>query len=339
MRHEAWMSKSLPKNMVQCLACNHHCRIAEGRTGICGVRLNEKGKLYLLVYGRCASTNIDPIEKKPLYHFYPGAQIFSLGTVGCNFRCLFCQNWDISQFHKEHSLQEVEKAGEKLSPQKIVDYCLKRKIPAIAFTYNEPAIFFEYAYDTAKLAHENGLKIVYVSNGFESREALEKILPYLDAANIDIKSFREEYYQKICGGHLQPVLDNIKWLWKKGVWVETTTLIVTGENDSEAELTEIAKWQASVSRDMPWHVSRYFPAYKMNNPPTPLATLEKAYQIGKAAGLNYVYVGNVTGLEHEDTACPKCKKVVIKREGYLVENYLAESKCKNCGFAIAGVFN
>lgn len=336
--HEAWLSKPLDKGVIECKACSHHCKIQPGKTGICGVRYNADGKLYLLVYGRAAAQNIDPMEKKPLFHFYPGSSIFSFGTMGCNFRCLFCQNWDISQFHKEHTPEEILEAGIPLSPEQIVNYCLENRIPAVAFTYNEPGIFFEYAYDTAKLAKEKGLKTVYVSNGFESREALDKILPYVDAINIDLKGATDDFYIKICGGHIQPVKDNIKYLWEKGMWVEVTTLIVTNQNEDEKGLTEIAEFLASVSVDMPWHISRYFPAWKMTEPPTHPAILEKAYQIGKKAGLRYVYVGNIDLENREHTYCPKCGALVIERYGYSVENHLKGDRCPKCGVKIAGCF-
>jgi pyruvate formate lyase activating enzyme len=336
--HPAWLSKKLKNGSVECLACSHHCRISPGYKGVCGVRKNIDGDLQLLVYGRAAAINIDPIEKKPLFHFYPNTPVFSFGTVGCNFRCTFCQNWDISQFQKTHNDEEIMDAGTELTPEEIIKTCLRQKIPAVAFTYNEPGIFFEYAYDTAKLAKENGLKTVYVSNGFESHEALTKIKPYLDAINTDLKGFTEDYYVKICGGRLEPVKENIKWIWENGIWQEVTTLITTNHNDSDEEIKNIADFLASISPDMPWHISRYFPAYQMDDPPTPFKTLEKAYKIGKEAGLRYVYVGNVLSEGMEDTYCPKCKKAVITRTGYMVENLLKKDACPYCKEKIPGRF-
>jgi pyruvate formate lyase activating enzyme len=338
MFKDAWQSQKINDNTIECLACSHRCKISKGQTGICGVRKNISGTLKLLVYGRAVGINVDPMEKKPLFHFYPGSQIFSIATVGCNFRCLFCQNWYISQYHKSHTHDEIQKSGQKLSPKQIVKYCLDHKIGSVSFTYNEPGIFFEYAYDTAKLAKEKDLKTVYVSNGFESREALEKIKPYLDAINTDLKGNTEEFYRKICGARMQPVKDNIKWIWEQGIWQEVTTLVIPNLNDSEKDLTEIAEFLASVSKDMPWHISRYFPAWKMTEPPTPVSTLEKAYNIGKKAGLKYVYIGNVPDPGKEDTYCPKCKKTVIKRSGYYVENYLKGDKCPDCKEIISGKF-
>jgi pyruvate formate lyase activating enzyme len=334
----AWMSQPISKGIIGCLACSHKCKIPFGRTGICGVRYDNGKNLELLVYGRAAAQNVDPMEKKPLFHFYPGAEIFSFGTMGCNFRCLFCQNWDISQFHKDHSVDEIRKAGAPLSPQAIVDYCLGHQIPAVAFTYNEPGIFFEYAFDTAVLAKKHGLKTVYVSNGFESEEALDEISPFIDAMNIDLKGATDEYYVKICGARIEPVKRNIERLWKQGMWIEVTTLIEPSHNDDDKGLTEIAEFLAGVSSDMPWHLSRYFPCYRMADPPTPLATLERAYEIGKKAGLKYVYVGNVMTEKHEDTACPKCGELLIERRGYSVQSRMAGNQCPKCGETIAGRF-
>ncbi|MBU1090197.1 AmmeMemoRadiSam system radical SAM enzyme [Patescibacteria group bacterium] len=338
MKKTAWLSRKLPDKKVECLACHHRCKIAEGKTGICGVRANEGGELKLLVFGRAASANVDPIEKKPLFHFLPGTQIFSFGTVGCNFRCSFCQNFEISQFSKSHSRAEIEKFGVNLPPEKIVEICVREKISAIAYTYNEPAVFFEYAFATAKLAHEKGIRNVFVTSGFESREALEKIHPLLDAVNVDLKSFRDDFYIKICGGRLQPVLENIRWLHANKIWLEVTTLVIPRGNDSENELREIAEFIAGIDPEIPWHISRYFPCFQMRNPPTPIATLEKAAEIGKQAGLKNIYVGNISHSNFENTICPKCGEVVIRRSGYFTENFLAGDRCKNCGGEIAGVF-
>lgn len=338
MIKDAWMSRPYKKNLIECLACNHHCKIANGKTGICGIRKNQTGNLKLLVYGRASASNVDPIEKKPLYHFYPDTEIFSFGTVGCNFRCSFCQNWDLSQFHKSHETSEIEKAGYQLLPKDAVQFCLDNGIPAIAFTYNEPAIFFEYAYDTAVIAKKAGLKTVYVSNGFESREALEKIRPYLDAINIDLKAWNPEFYSRICGARIEPVKKNIKWIWEQGIWEEVTTLIVTKQNDSDEEIRSIAEFLAGISPDLPWHISRYHPAYMMEEEPTPIETLLKAYETGKAAGLNYVYMGNITIPDKKNTICPNCNETVIERQGYLIENNLNKNKCPKCDTIMAGRF-
>ncbi len=334
---KASLFKKLNDNFVQCLACAWYCKIAPGKTGICGVRQNIGGELFLLVYGSAAAINIDPVEKKPLFHFLPGTKIFSLGTLGCNFGCGFCQNWDISQSSKT---SKIEKTGCNLPPEKIIEYCIKNKIPSIAYTYNEPAIFFEYAYDTAILARKNGVKNVMVSNGYSSAEAIEKWRGTLDAINIDLKSFREEFYQKNCKARLEPVLENIKKFREIGVWVEVTTLIIPGENDSKEELTAVAKFIKSVSPSIPWHISRFHPDYKMREKDsTSEEKLLEAYEIGKKTGLKYVYLGNVFDEEHESTYCPSCGSRLIKRRGMgaMIEN-LKNGACAKCGEKIEGIW-
>lgn len=351
--HKCILYKKLKENRVQCLACSWYCKIEEGGTGICGVRQNEKGDLYLLVYGKAIAANLDNIEKKPLYHFLPGTKIFSIGTVGCNFRCKFCQNWDISQTTalikreiKDKSKQtvmlgEITAQGQDLPPEKIVEYCRENNIPSIAYTYNEPTIFFEYAYDTAKLAKKYGIRNVFVSNGYESKEALSKIHPYLDAINIDLKGFTEEFYTKICGGKLEPVLENIKRTYEMGIWLEVTTLVIPGHNDSDKELTDIAEFIKSVSDEIPWHVTAFYPQYLMKDvPPTSQETLKRAYKIGKKVGLKYVYTGNIPGIKGENTHCPKCDQALIERYGLICEKCTigADGKCPSCGEKIPGVW-
>ncbi len=283
---QAVLYKKLKDNIVQCQACAHYCVIKEGNTGVCGVRKNIGGELFLLVYGKPVAVHVDPIEKKPLYHFMPGTKILSLGTFGCNFRCDFCQNADLSQTYVDGT--------QNISPEQIVELALKYKTPSIAYTYNEPAIFVEYAHDIMKLAREKGLKNVYVSNGFESKEAMEYIGPYLDAINIDLKSFSDDFYRKTCGGRLQPVLDTIKRVKEKNIWQEITTLIIPGENDSEKELKQIAEFIASVDKNIPWHLSRFHPDYKMTDKNiTSYQSLVRAREIGHEAGLKNVYLGNV----------------------------------------------
>lgn len=350
--HQAILYKKLDNNKVQCTACKQNCTISPDNTGTCGVRQNKDGKLYLLVYGKASSANMDPIEKKPLYHFMPNTEIFSIGTVGCNFSCDFCQNWDTSQITKELKNKllkekkiadidvEISNFGYEFQPEKIVEICIEKNIPGIAYTYNEPSIFFEYAYDTAKLANKKGIKNVFVTNGYETEEALKLINPYLDAMNIDLKSFSDEFYKKICKGRLQPVLDTIKLAHKLGIWIEITTLIIPGKNDSDKELNQIANFIANIDKNIPWHIIAFHPDYKMTNiPSTSLHTLEKAYNIGKKAGINYVYTGNILDDEHSNTYCPKCNTLLIKRSGYFVEiENFENGKCKKCNEKIAGVW-
>ena len=329
--------KKLKDKKVECQLCSHRCKISEEEKGICGVRENRGGTLYSLAYGKVIAANIDPIEKKPLFHFLPGTISFSIATAGCNFHCSFCQNWDISQLSKEW---KGEFPGKDLSCEEIVEEAVKNKCKSIAYTYTEPTIFFEYAYDTAKLAQKKGLKNVFVTNGFQTPETIEKMVGVIDAANIDLKSFSGEFYRKVCGGRLQPVLEAIKMMWEKKIWVEVTTLVIPGQNDSDEELGKIAQFLASVSCDIPWHISRFYPQYKMrDNIPTPLETLHRAYEIGKKAGLNYIYVGNVWGDKYESTYCPVCGEVLIKRIGYLTEVFLKDkNRCPACNFKLPGVF-
>ncbi len=352
--HEAILYKPLENDRVLCTACKMKCRISEGQSGVCGVRINEKGKLYLLVYGKASAVNIDPIEKKPLYHFLPGTEAFSIGTVGCNFGCTFCQNWDLSQVtrtlrsdlmkaKKSETLGvKVSKYGYHLSPEKIVETCLEKKIPIIAYTYNEPIIFFEYLYDCARLASREGIKNIFVSNGYESEEALDMMGTHLDAMNIDLKAFTEKFYNQICKAKLQPVLDTIAEVHERGIWLEITTLLIPGENDSEAELTDIARFIAGIDVNIPWHISRFYPNYLMlDKPSTPEVTLRKAWEIGKKAGLHHVYIGNLPGVKEEHTYCPSCNQVLIRRHGYHIEILPAfdHGHCRQCQTKIAGIWN
>lgn len=281
---------------VQCETCMHRCRIAPFKRGICGVRENIRGKLELLVYGRVIAENIDPVEKKPLYHFMPGTKTLSIATVGCNFRCSWCQNDDISQCTKDDTNRDaiLNKIGIEMEPEQIVSDAQKHHCPSISYTYTEPTIFLEFALDTMKLAQKAGLKNIWVSNGYMSKKTLDLIAPYLDAINIDLKGFSEENYMEYSGAHLQPVLDNIKELYKHKIHLEITTLIIPKVNDNEKQLTDIANFIAKISKDIPWHISRFFPAYKMMDTPiTPIETLKKAESIGKKAGLKNIYLGNI----------------------------------------------
>jgi len=316
-----------------CTACEHWCSRAPGETGKCGVRRNDEGHLMLLVYGRATALAADPMEKKPLFHFLPGEQILSLGTVGCCFTCVFCQNWHTSQWKVD-----VEEPGFDLSPEEIVERCLRTRIRAVAFTYNEPAVFFEYAYDTARLAHENGIRTVFVSSGFETEEALETIEPYLDAVNVDLKAFSDRTYREMIGARLKPVLRNIGSLAASRAWLEVATLVVPQMNDSDAELRDMAEFLVSVSPDIPWHLSAFHPDYGLlDRPPTPGETLVRAREIGLEAGLRFVYLGNVSG--GQDTTCPSCGEMLVEREWYWIrERWPEPGECPSCGAAIPGVW-
>lgn len=291
------------------------------------MRENQQGELKLLVHSKVVAKHIDPIEKKPLYHFLPGTEIFSIGTVGCNFRCLNCQNWGISQ--------ERGILGTPLSPEQAAQEA--SPYPSLAYTYNEPTIFLEYAKDIAKLTPNK--KHVFVTNGYFSDEAL-KAMDFVDALNIDLKSFNPQFYLKNCGAKLQPVLDNVKKCKALGKWVEITTLLIPGENDSEEELREIAGFLASIDKEMPWHISGFHPDFKMQDKhSTSFASLKRAHDIGKEAGLAYVYLGNVLNEEYSNTCCPQCKRVLIRRKGYNVKvEGLVNGKCKYCGKEIKGVW-
>ena len=286
------------KKKVECYLCAHNCRIKDGKRGICQVRENRDGVLYSLVYGKLISRNIDPIEKKPLFHLLPGSLSYSIATVGCNFRCSHCQNYDISQYPRLHSGTIV---GNDATPEEIVLSAREHGCRSISYTYIEPTIFFEFAYDCAQLAHESGIKNVFVSNGYTSPEATRKIAPFLDGNNIDLKAFTDKFYREVCGAKLGPVLDTINLMKELGVWVEVTTLVIPGWNDSDSELQEIARFIKSVDPEMPWHVTRFHPTFKMTDRgATPVSSLQRARQIGMAEGLKYVFVGNIPG---EDGRC------------------------------------
>lgn len=351
-----YLYKKLSDNKIQCTACKWYCVIPEGFVGVCSVRANVGGKLKLLVENYAAAYHIDPIEKKPFYHFFPGTRIFSLGTFGCNFGCEFCQNWDISQtpkFVKTESIRAkktpiegiekfIKKHSVYLPAEKIVELTLKYNLPSIAFTYNEPTIFAEYAYKTMKIAKKHGLFGVFVSSGYESKETLDLMEGYIDAYNIDLKGATEEFYQKVVHTKLKNVLETIEEIYKHGKWIEITTLVIPGYNDSEKDLRFIAKFIAGLSKDIPWHITAFYPAYKFTDvPPTSFSSLEKAYEIGKEEGLNYVYTGNIPNKDTESTYCPKCGNILIERFGYSVKVKgldLETGKCKNCGLKIPGVW-
>lgn len=332
---EAQLYKKLTDDKVHCHLCAHHCVIVDKGHGVCQVRENRAGTLYTLVYGRIITRHVDPIEKKPLFHFYPGSQAYSIATPGCNFRCQWCQNADISQIQRE----QVTALNDGVKPAAIVSAAQQAGCQSIAYTYTEPTIFFEYAQDTARLAQEAELANIFVTNGFMTEAMLEAAQPWLDAANVDLKGFRDEVYRQYVGARLQPVLDSMKKMKALNIWLEVTTLIIPGVNDDPVELRDAANFVAQeLGPDTPWHLSRFFPSYHMTDTlPTPISTIEQAVEIGHKAGLRYVYAGNVPGEAH--TACHVCGKSLIRRSGYaIIENNVSVlGQCPQCGTPVAGV--
>ena len=336
MRHEAWLYEAYPDGRVRCHLCGHHCWISEGKVGVCRVRKNVGGSLYTLSYGQIISQHIDPIEKKPLYHFYPGTTAYSIATLGCNFHCRWCQNWQISQIEQGQRLA----VDREVTPEQIVAAAQDAGSRSIAYTYTEPTIFFEYAYDTARLAQAAGLANVYVTNGYMSEDMLSVLRLYLDAANVDLKAFREKTYQRYVGARLQPVLDSLVKMKQLGIWLEVTTLVIPGLNDDPGELRDVATFVVQeLGSDTPWHISRFFPTYQMTDrPPTPVKTLRRAREIGLEEGLHHIYVGNVLEPGSNDTACPTCGRALIRRYGYAVSiEGIQDGCCVDCGTTVAGV--
>jgi pyruvate formate lyase activating enzyme len=332
---EALFYGKLDGGQVSCGLCAHRCRIAEGKFGICGVRQNLKGELFTYAYGKLAAAHVDPVEKKPLYQFLPGTNTFSVATIGCNFRCGFCQNWEISQV----GFKDTSDSGREVSPEELVEAAAENKCASISYTYTEPTVFFEYALDCAKLAKERGLRNIFVTNGYMTAEPLETISPFLDAANVDLKFFREGKYKKVCAADLKPVLESIRLMHKLGIWLEVTTLVISGENDTDEELAGIAGFIAGVDKNIPWHVSQFHPDYKFDKTETtPESSLKRACDIGRKAGLNFVYTGNIAGWGN-DTYCPQCTKLLVKREIFnILENNIKQGKCIFCQAAVSGVF-
>ncbi len=332
---QAILYKKLKDKSVRCQVCNHHCLILNGKRGICGVRENQNGKLFSLVYNKAIACNVDPIEKKPFFHFLPGSHSLSIATVGCNFSCLHCQNWDISQGPKENG----QILGENLPPQEIVNLALKYRVPSISYTYTEPTIFIEYALETMKLAKKQGLKNNWVTNGYMTPEALKTIAPYLQAANVDLKFFNNNLYFKVCGAKLQPILDSLKLMKKLKIWLEITTLVIPGYTDLPAgkagtdnQFKKIAEFiLKQLGPETPWHVSRFYPCYKMTDvSPTPPELIYQAAEIGKKTGLKYVYTGNLPGDKGENTYCPKCQTLIIQRIGYEIKRFDKNGRCPKC---------
>ena len=327
---EALLYKTFPNKKIQCRACNHFCQIKPGEQGKCGVRENREGKLYSLIYGKAAAINIDPIEKKPFFHFLPASETFSFGTVGCNFSCKSCQNWESSQSPK--ITKKIK--GDEITPERIVEMAMYYQCPSISYTYTEPTVFVEFAIETMKLAKKKGIRNCWISNGFMSRETIDLASPFLDAINIDLKGFSEDFYRNYCGGKLQPILDNIISFKKRKVWVEITTLAIP-RIINEAILTKIAKFiKEKVGKETPWHISRFFPeiSWRLRHLySTPIDLVQKGCDIGIEEGLLYVYGGNVPGLASEDTYCPKCRQKMIDRTGFSIERKDKNGKCANCG--------
>jgi len=330
---EARLYEKIGAGKVKCFLCAHYCTISPGKRGICAVRENRDGTLYSLVYGRIIARHVDPIEKKPLFHFHPGSKSYSIATVGCNFKCMHCQNYDISQYPKLHP----DIPGEEMTPERVVREAELSGCKSISYTYTEPTIFFEFAYDCAKLAHEKGLRNIFVSNGYTGPEATRLIAPYLDGNNIDLKG-DDDFYKTIVGAKLQPVLDTIRLMKELGIWVEVTTLVIPAYNDSEGFLRWVAEFIRSVDPAMPWHVTQYHPTYKLTDrPSTPVSTLRVAREVGLKTGLKYVYEGNVPGEGGENTYCPSCGTPLIERVGFALASVrMKNSLCQECGAHIEG---
>ena len=337
MLKEALLYEKLANNKVRCLLCNHKCIIPDNSTGICRVRKNNNGTLITLVYDKIIARHMDPIEKKPLFHFLPGSISYSIATAGCNFKCSFCQNSDISQMPVDHN----RILGENIPPEKLVDEAEAGNASTIAYTYTEPTIYYELAKETARIATSRGIKNIFVSNGYISIECLDDISGYLHGANIDLKAFNDEFYKKQCGARLEPVLNTIKKMVEMGTWIEITTLLIPGLNDSEEELTKLAEFIAEQNVDIPWHISRFHPTYKLLNVlPTSPEKIHIAEQIGHKAGLRYVYTGNIPGDEGEKTKCHNCGNLLIDRYGFYVNfNNIKNGRCPVCNSLIPGIWN
>ena len=336
---EALLYEKLEDHKVRCHLCCHRCLIIDGKRGICNVRENRDGTLHSLVYGRLIARHIDPIEKKPLYHFLPGSLSYSIAAVGCNFRCRFCQNADIAQLPADHGGVII---GDTFNAEQIVQAAERGNCRSISFTYTEPTIFFEFALETAKIAHSRGIRNVFVTNGYMTPEALELISPFLDAANVDLKAFTQKYYKDLCGANLEHVQETLRRMKLLGVFVEVTTLIVPGLNDDPEELKSLATFLMNdLGAETPWHISRFHPTYRLTDrPPTPLKTLREARKIGLETGLKYVYTGNVPGDTGENTFCPDCGETLIARSGFQVGHVrLTDGRCVKCGAIIEGIWD
>jgi pyruvate formate lyase activating enzyme len=332
----AILATPLPDGSVRCDVCAHRCLVRPGRVGICGVRENRDGRLFSTVYGEVVAAAVDPIEKKPLFHVAPGASAYSIATVGCNFHCAFCQNWEIAQGPRLGQ----PPAGRHMSPDRVVSEAIRTGCESIAYTYVEPTVFLEYALDCARLARQEGLLNLFVTNGYETLEAIDLLAPVLDAANVDLKSFDDAVYRRICGARLEPVKEALVEMRRRGIWLEVTTLLLPGVNDDPDHLRPLVTWLvAELGPETPWHVSRFFPAHRWaDRAPTRLDAISTALDVGREAGLLHVYGGNAPGLQAEDTFCPGCGDLLIARHGYRIERYLRpDGTCPSCRRALAGI--
>jgi pyruvate formate lyase activating enzyme len=330
------LAEELADGSVRCGVCAHRCLVRPGRSGICGVRRNEGGQLICHAYGAVAAIGVDPIEKKPLFHVAPGTLAYSIATVGCPFHCRFCQNWEIAQGPR----LGLELPTRPLPPARVVEEALAHRATSVAYTYVEPTVFLEYALDTGRLAREAGLRNLFITDGYATPEAIGLLATVLDAANVDLKAFNDAFYRRLCGARLAHVLEAIVGMRRAGIWLELTTLIVPGQNDDDAELRALTRWIVeTLGPETPWHVSRFFPAYRMlDTPPTPLEALRRAADLGHEAGLLHVYVGNAPELGLEDTLCAGCGRHLIERHGYRVRDHLtADGSCPTCRRPLAGV--
>jgi pyruvate formate lyase activating enzyme len=332
---EARYYKKLEGGGIECGICPRHCHVTDLERGYCGTRENRGDVYHTLVYGLPCALNIDPIEKKPLFHFYPGTTALSLATAGCNVNCKFCQNWDISQSRPEQT-ENLD-----LPPKELVEICVSKKVPILAYTYSEPVIFYEYMYDTAELGHKKSIKSVMITGGYIEEKPLEDLMPHLDAIKVDLKAIREQYYRDVVHGELQPVLDRLIQMKKAGIWLEIVYLVVPTLNDTEAEFRDLAKWvKTNLGVETPVHFTRFQPQYLLKNlPMTPQKTLETAHEVARAEGLEFVYLGNLPGHPAESTYCPQCGAILIERRGYLISQYnLQGNHCPKCNRVIPGVF-
>ncbi|RJR18569.1 MAG: AmmeMemoRadiSam system radical SAM enzyme [Desulfobacteraceae bacterium] len=333
---EAYLYERVEEEKTRCKLCSHRCLIADGKRGICGVRENRSGTLFSLVYEKVIARNIDPIEKKPLFHFLPATRSYSIATAGCNFRCKFCQNSDISQMPADRKIID----GISMRPGAIVEEAYENRCASISYTYTEPTVFFELALDTARIASSKGIKNVFVSNGYMTAECLEEIGGDLHAANVDLKAFSDRFYKEQCGARLKPVLATLENMKQREVWLEVTTLLIPGLNDSPEELKSLARFLAALDPYIPWHISRFHPRYKLTNiDSTPAQTVRKARDIGYGEGLKYVYTGNLPGDDGEKTYCHGCGELLIDRTGFYVnKNSISSGKCPGCGKEIPGIW-